>query len=387
MGVKKLYTFLNDNNLYKIYDNLNHLTINCGQNKNKIIIGIDANLFFYKYTHSCKNMLMGFYNQIIKFLQNGFCPLYIFDGGTIKQKEKTNIERNNNKNTNKIKLEELKTELEILKNNNENNTSSQEEELNILINKTYKKTIKISNKYILQLTELLELFNVPYIFAHGEGEYLAVLLNNYNIIDYFLTDDTDTIPAGINNIIKFTNGKTICLHTDNIYKTLEINKDKFINLCVLMGTDYSYFNIKKNKPCELFDIIKKNDNIEDVYNYFQINKEEFEDVVNIYKNVAITEKCYLLNDLKDINVNIINNHNLGIFSTILKLYWNEFLDVLNTNKNSTLLKTKIIKNIKNNSINVNNVLIFLNTNTADLSSSELKNIENNLNNLNKYRNK
>ena len=62
MGVKKLYTFLNDNNIYKSYDSLNHLTIDNEQNKNKIIIGIDANLFFYKYTHSCKNMLIGFYN-------------------------------------------------------------------------------------------------------------------------------------------------------------------------------------------------------------------------------------------------------------------------------------------------------------------------------------
>ena len=88
MGVKKLYTFLNDSNVYKTYDNLNHLTNEYGQYKNKILIGIDANLFFYKYTHSCKNMLIGFYNQIIKFLQNGYCPLYIFDGGTIKQKEK-----------------------------------------------------------------------------------------------------------------------------------------------------------------------------------------------------------------------------------------------------------------------------------------------------------
>ena len=241
------------------------------------------------------------------------------------------------------------------------------------------------------MIELLELLNIPYIFAHGEGEYLAVLLNNYNIIDYFLTDDTDTIPAGINNIIKFNKGKIMYLNTDNIYTQLEITKDKFINLCVLMGTDYSVFNIKKNKPQELLDIIKNNDNIDDVYNIFQINKEEFEDVVNIYKNVAITEKCYLLNNLDtinvNVNVNIINNHNLGLFSTILKFYWNDFLDVFNDKKNSTLFKIKTIKHIKNSLINVNNVLIFLNNNIEDMTTDDLKNIEKNLNNINKYRNK
>ena len=172
-----------------------------------------------------------------------------------------------------------------------------------------------------------------------------------------------------------------------MYKKLEITKNKFINLCVLMGTDYSCFNIKKYKPCELFDIIKKNDDIEEIYNYFKINKEEFEDVVNIYKNVAITEKCYLLNNLTNINVNIINNNNLKLHSNILKIYWNDFLEVLNTNKNSTLFKIKIIKHIKNNVININNVLIFLNTHIEDISSNELINIEKNLNNLNKYKNK
>ena len=76
MGVKKLNTFLNDNNIYKTYNHLNNLIKEYGQHKNKILIGIDANLFFYKYTHSCKNMLIGFYNQIIKFLQRLTCTAF-----------------------------------------------------------------------------------------------------------------------------------------------------------------------------------------------------------------------------------------------------------------------------------------------------------------------
>ena len=48
MGVKKLNTFLNDNNIYKTYNHLNNLIKEYGQHKNKILIGIDANLFFYK---------------------------------------------------------------------------------------------------------------------------------------------------------------------------------------------------------------------------------------------------------------------------------------------------------------------------------------------------
>ena len=392
MGVKKLFTFLSENDIYKTYGHLNHLISDMRLNKNKMLIGVDANLFFYKYTHSCNNMLIGFFNQILKFLSNGLCPLYIFDGGTIKEKEKTNIDRNNNKKNNKVKLEELKETLAILK---EKNISSgnldsgliEEEQLSILIDKTYKKTIKVSNNYILQLTELLDLLNIPYIFAKGEGEYLAVLLNNYNVIDYFLTEDTDTIPAGINNIIKFTGGKVIYLNTDEIYKKFDISTDEFINLCVLMGTDYASFNIKKYKPIELLELIKNNDNVENIYNLFQINKEEFENVVNIYKNVSKTEKCYLTNDLGNIDVNIINNHNLEIYSKILKVYWHDFLSVFDNNITSSQFKTKIVKYIKTSMINENDVLTFLNNNIEDMGETELKNIELSLNYLNRFRNK
>ena len=43
---------------------------------------------------------------------------------------------------------------------------------------------------------------------------------DHDIIDYFLTDDTDTIPAGINNVIKFNAGKITYL-ASNLQKQLE----------------------------------------------------------------------------------------------------------------------------------------------------------------------
>ena len=68
------------------------------------------------------------------------------------------------------------------------------------------------------MLELFDLLNIPYIFSYGEGEYLAVLLNKYNIIDFFLTDDTDPIPAGINKTIKFYNNSVYYLETKLIYE-------------------------------------------------------------------------------------------------------------------------------------------------------------------------
>ena len=81
------------------------------KSKNKLLIGIDANLFCYKYSHSYDNMLIGFFNQILKFLSYGYYPLYIFDGGTMMEKEGTNINRNKKKNNNKLKLNKIEEEI------------------------------------------------------------------------------------------------------------------------------------------------------------------------------------------------------------------------------------------------------------------------------------
>ena len=80
----------------------------------------------------------------------------------------------------------------------------QDDENNIITRKKLEKnSIKITSREINKIIELLDILNIPYLFSKGEGEYLAVLLNKYNIIDMFLTDDTDPIPSGINYMIKF----------------------------------------------------------------------------------------------------------------------------------------------------------------------------------------
>ena len=176
MGVKKLFTFLNDNSVYKIYPCIDDLINELNLNKKRIIIGVDANLFCYKYSHSYDNMIIGFLNQILKFLSNKIIPLYIFDGGTLHEKENTNLIRNQKKIISKFKLDNL----EKLSESDNNNI-----DLLLLKKKLEKNSFRINDTNIKNLLNFFDLLNIPYIFSHGEGEYLAVLLNKYNIIDFF----------------------------------------------------------------------------------------------------------------------------------------------------------------------------------------------------------
>ena len=398
MGVKKLHTFLNNRGIYNTYPYLNNLIDELNFDKTRIIIGVDANLFYYKYSHSYDNMLIGFFNQVLKFLSFGYYPLYIFDGGTMIEKENTNLLRSKKKNNNEIRLNKIEEELNTLE-HTKNNYDLQN--LMILKKKIKKNTIKISTDEIKKILELFDLLNIPYIFSAGEGEYLAVLLNNYKIIDLFLTDDTDPIPAGIDYLIKFSNNIVMFLDKKNILNKLDITKEQLCDLSILLGSDYcdTIYNKKSIlKPDEIYELIKKYDNIENIYNNnisfnneFDKDKENFLNLTikirEIYNKSPTYEKKLIITPESIIdNYNIISIHkNIDYFSNIMLEFWDELINILKYDYNEKIVnnyKNNIINFIKSKKININNIIKFLKFNINDLSNDEIINITLNFDFLN-----
>jgi len=392
MGVKKLHTFLNNKGIYKTYPYLNNLIDELNFDKSKIIIGVDANLFYYKYSHSYDNMLIGFFNQVLKFLSYGYYPLYIFDGGTMTEKENTNLLRSKKKNNNEIRLNKIEEELNTLE-HTENNYDLQS--LILLKKKIKKNTIKISTDDIKKILELFDLLNIPYIFSAGEGEYLAVLLNNYKIIDLFLTDDTDPIPAGIDYLIKFSNNIVMFLDKKTILDKLNLTKEQLCDLSILLGSDYSDTNYNKKsilKPDEIYDLIKKYDNIENISNLIYNSNDDNIDKDNFLNTTAKIREIYnkspsyekkLIIDPDSIidNYNIISIHkNIDYFSNAMLEYWDELVDILKYDYNEKKVnnyKINIINFIKSKKININNIIKFLKFNINDLTNDEIINITSN----------
>jgi hypothetical protein len=394
MGIKKLFTFFDKNKLYKSYPYLYDLINDMNLDKNKLLIGIDANLFCYKYSHSYDNMLIGFFNQILKFLSYGYYPLYIFDGGTMMEKEGTNINRNKKKNNNKLKLNKIEEEINNIEDIDDNEKL---EELLLLKKKFEKNTIRISNNEIKKVLELFDILNIPYIFSSGEGEYLAVLLNNYKIIDLFLSDDTDPIPAGIDYLIKFSNNAVMFLDIKKSLEILDINKDQLCDISILLGTDYATF-YHSLKPNEIYELIKTHKNIENIFNYIYTNsnidnKNKFINTINkirnIYQKSPNNEKELILNPNIIIdNYNIISiKKNIDFYSNVMLEYWDELVDILKYNYNEekvNIYKINIINYIKSKKFNIKNILKFLKENISDITEDELINATNSFNYINDF---
>lgn len=412
MGIKKLFTFLNNNNLYKKYSYLNDLIQESDMDKKKLLVGVDGNLFCYKYTHSYDNMLIGFFNQILKFLSNKIIPLYIFDGGTLQEKEYTNLIRYQKKMLSKFKLEQLEEKIDDIEINNIMEPSIKNELL-IIKKKLEKNSTKINNENILILLELFDLLNIPYLFSHGEGEYLAVLLNKYNIIDFFLTDDTDPIPAGIEKTIKFYDNSVYYLETKKIYKHLELNKKEFCDLCILLGSDYASFN-HGLKPNELYEIIRKYKSIEKIIenNEMDCLDNETLNIINrirdIYNNSDDYERIKFLENknlfshnlekihIKNTNIDteimqitssvnsIIDHSNISFYSNIILEFWDDFIDIISLEQNKhfeEIIKTKsnkfkfdVCKYICKCKFNIKNIIKFIKNNINDITEEEINNM-------------
>ena len=392
MGIKKLFTFLNNNNMFKIYPYLNDLLADLDIDKKKLLIGVDGNLFCHKYTHSYDNMLIGFFNQVLKFLSNKIIPLYIFDGGTLPEKENTNYIRYQKKVMSKYKLEQIENLLEI------NNDSDNKSNLIALKKKMEKNSAKINIESITLLLELFDLLNIPYIFSHGEGEYLAVLLNKYKIIDMFLSDDTDPIPAGINHTIKFYNNNVYYLDTKLIYENYSLTSKQFCDLCILLGSDYMSIN-HGLKPEEILEIIRQYDNIENIIKNNAIENIEFASmelvnkIRNIYYYSDLFERDFIINEqsFAESNTNfdsnpkinlLIDHTNIAFYSNIMLEYWDVFVGVLKNDigeldeikQSSDNFKLLINNHIGKSKFNVKNILKYIKNNIEDITDNEIANI-------------
>lgn len=369
MGIKKMNSFLNEHKIYKKYAYISDVIKDNNINNENIIIGIDANLFCYKYSHSCDNMLIGFYNQILNFLSHGYIPLYIFDGGNFEEKENTLISRNKRKNN-------LKSKIDIIDDNIIESIENMDEyafqELIQYKKRVEKNTIKISKDEINKIVELLDLLSIPYIFAKNEAEYLAVLLNEYNIINLFLSDDTDPIASGINHLIKFNNNMVIYYNCQKCYSELNIDKNQLCDMSILFGNDYIKF--KHNlKPDEIYKLIYDNYCIENI-----IDKIDNKDQEDVFDDKTIS----IVNNIRNIYKKSSNNEKEYIFvknciidSNILVEYWDELIEILhdsNYNSNNILLyKSKICNFIKNHKLNINSVIKFFKKNVCDITMNEI----------------
>ena len=281
MGIKNL------NNVIKTFTNLNLDYIHLDKFKN-MTLAIDANLFIYRFLYGNGNHINGLFFMINKLSKFSIKPIFIFDGRAPKEKQKTLTHRKNIKQKYKDRIIQLQIDLKL-----EVNMTNQK---NILkkIASFEKKLVYINDNIIQSSKNLFDYMGIGYIQAPGEAEHLCAKLSKLNIVDGVISDDTDTLACGANLILRqFTNKNDKILHykMDEILYELDINLNSFVDLCILLGTDYNS-KIRGHTYSEIYKLIRKYKTIENIIN--ETNIEIHMD----YRNIR---DIFLL---KNINVDI-----------------------------------------------------------------------------------
>jgi len=100
----------------------------------------------------------------------------------------------------------------------------------------------VTDEMYRDVQELLTLFGIPYIIAPQEAEAQCAYLNQHKLVDAVITDDSDVFLFGASHVYRnFFSEKKYCeVYTaDRIKRELGLDRDRFIQLALLLGSDYT----------------------------------------------------------------------------------------------------------------------------------------------------
>jgi flap endonuclease-1 len=326
------------------------------------ILGIDANLLLYKllfrnlkhnsnFNKDSKEDNEDYELYYLQLIDIVCCSykfnikfLFVFDGKTPDIKTKTVIERKEKRHKAQEEMNIINEDILELEKYINNDDFEEDEHLKELMEKKralMARSLNLKNKIIKETKEFLTMCGIPYIDSMNEADSQLAYLSKNNLIDGIISNDFDILTFGGKSLLIdffdcFRNNfdkKITEISLDKLLKKLEISHNNFIELCILMGTDYSdkpslrfediYINIKNNKKYFYNDIkLPPNLDMELITKYFKdcyafnytkssfdeeikfhnANEEKIINFINIKKNVFIKDKhikdlCFLIQRL------------------------------------------------------------------------------------------
>lgn len=227
---------------------------------------IDTSLFLYKYKYkSGDNFIVDFLEQINRLKINDINPIYVFDGIPPVEKKDIIESRKERKNAYKQRILDIQDRL------TQNATDLEKKLLNQELYKIKKKLISITGDDISRLQYFLNIMNIPYIKEDMEADLVCSRLCSMGIVDFVISEDMDHLTSGTKILLRDFNNKNNYIsmyRMDTAISILEISKDKWIDLCILLGCDYlprihglgfktSFKFISSNKTLEYPELIEK----------------------------------------------------------------------------------------------------------------------------------
>ncbi|CAK9811222.1 Flap endonuclease 1 [Anthophora plagiata] len=196
--------------------------------------------------------LMGIFYRTIRLIEQGIKPVYVFDG---KPPDLKSGELN--------KRAERRDEAQKLLQAAEEAGNAEE------VEKFNRRLVKVTKQHTEEAKQLLQLMGVPYIDAPCEAEAQCAVLVKAGKVFATATEDMDALTFGCDVLLRrltFSEARKMPVqefHFDKVLEGLELSHNEFIDLCIMMGCDYTN-SIKGIGPKRAIELIKTHKSLEKI---------------------------------------------------------------------------------------------------------------------------
>lgn len=211
-------------------------------------IGIDASLSIYQWcsvgsarkivNNNGKfiNHIQGAFFRTVAMITSGIIPVFVFDGAPPKVKAETIAERK--------------------------------------LARDAGDAVRVPREVFSEVSKLITLMGVMTMQAPSEAEAQAAFLTTNDSLDAVATEDMDAVTFGARYMIRGldTAAKNITIiDTEKVLNELRMTKEQFIDLCILLGSDYTTTTIPGVGYKTALTLIRKYGSIEKILAEKSIN--------------------------------------------------------------------------------------------------------------------
>ncbi|KAG6803053.1 flap endonuclease 1 [Apis mellifera caucasica] len=229
-------------------------------------IAIDASMCLYQFLIAVRSEgaqltsvdgettshLMGMFYRTIRLVEQGIKPVYVFDG-----------KPPNLKGGELAKRAEKRDEAQKLLQAAEEAGNAED------IEKFNRRLVKVTKEHADEAKQLLKLMGIPYIDAPCEAEAQCAAMVKAGKVFATATEDMDALTFGCNILLRrltFSEARKMPVqefHQDKVLEGLELSHDEFIDLCIMLGCDYTN-SIKGVGPKRAIELIKTHRTLEKI---------------------------------------------------------------------------------------------------------------------------
>lgn len=247
-------------------------------------VAIDSSIFLYRFIHNSRSdadYILNIIKFVIKLKELVLEPIFVIDGKSGKEKSNTQNKRRQQRQNIKDKI--------VLLQNKMHKTETDEQE----IQKLEKKASTITRHHIELFKKTLTMLGITYFHCKGEADPMCAALVKQGIAKFCLTNDNDMLAHGCNvtcQNFRFANNQVSVYDLDSILNKLDITYDQFVDMCIMLGTDYNrpIFGITAGIA---YDCVKQYENIENILNSIdEINNTIVKHHRELIKNTEIKIK-------------------------------------------------------------------------------------------------